>query len=155
MRIYVDADSCPVKDEVYRVAKRYGLEVTVVAGTWLRIPAEPWIRLEVAPDTGGLDAADDWIAARAGNDDVVITDDIILASRCLEQGSKVISTRGKPFAEDSIGDALANRDLMAHLREAGAVTGGPSGYTKSDRSAFLQQLDHAINATRRRPKPTT
>jgi uncharacterized protein YaiI (UPF0178 family) len=152
MRIYVDADSCPVKDEVYRVAKRYGLEVTLVAGTWLRTPPESWIRLEVVPDTGRLDAADDWIVERAGNSDVVITDDIILASRCLERGSKVISTRGKPFAAESIGDALANRDLMANLREVGAISGGPSGYTKADRSAFLQQLDNAVNALRRATK---
>ena len=152
MRIYVDADSCPVKDEVYRVAKRYGLEVTVVAGKWLRTPSEPWIRLEVVPDTGGLDAADDWIVECAGNTDVVVTDDIILASRCLRQGSKVISTRGKPFKAESIGDALANRDLMANLREVGAVSGGPSGFTKSDRSAFLQQLDNAVNALKRQTK---
>jgi uncharacterized protein YaiI (UPF0178 family) len=150
VRIYVDGDSCPVKDEVYRVAKRYALEVTVVAGTWLRAPPEPWIRLEVVPDTGGLDAADDWIVERVGGTDVVITDDVILASRCLERGSKVVSSRGKPFAASSIGDALANRELMAHLREVGAITGGPSGFTKADRSAFLQQLDNAVNALMRR-----
>jgi uncharacterized protein YaiI (UPF0178 family) len=154
MRIYIDADSCPVKDEVYRVAKRYGLEVTVVAGTWLRVPTEPWIGLEVMPDTGGLDAADDWIVERTGSSDVVITDDIILASRCLERGSKVMSTRGKPFEAASIGDALANRDLMANLREVGAVTGGPRGFTKADRSAFLQQLDNVVNALKRRTKST-
>lgn len=99
MRIYVDADACPVKDEVYRVAKRYGLEVTVVAGTWLRTPPEPWIRVEVVQDTGGLDAADDWIVERTGKSDIVITDDIVLASRCLERGSTVIGTRGKPFTD--------------------------------------------------------
>ena len=154
MRIYVDADSCPVKDEVYRVAKRYGLEVIVVAGTWLRTPLEPWIRLEVVPDTGGLDAADDWIVERTGNSDVVVTDDIILASRCLKQGSQVVSTRGKPFTAASIGDALASRDLMASLREVGAITGGPSGFTRSDRSTFLQQLDNAINVLKRRTEST-
>lgn len=150
MRIYVDADSCPVKDEVYRVAKRYGLAVTLVSGTWLRIPAEPWIDLEVIEHTGGLDAADDWIVEHSGSDDIVITEDIILASRCLEKGSRAISPRGKAFTPDSIGDALATRELMASLRESGSLTGGPSGFTKSDRSAFLQQLDRVVNALRRR-----
>ena len=150
MRIYVDADSCPVKDEVYRVAKRYGLAVTLVSGTWLRIPSEPWIDLEIVKDTGGLDAADDWIVAHAGGDDIVITEDIILASRCLEAGSRAISPRGKAFTAESIGDALANRQLMANLREMGSITGGPSGFTQSDRSAFLQQLDEVVNALKRR-----
>lgn len=154
MRIYVDADSCPVKDEVYRVAKRYDLEVTVVAGAWLRIPSEPSIHLEVVEETGGLDAADDWIVERAADGDIVITDDIILASKCLERGCTVISTRGKTFRADSIGDALANRELMASLREVGAITGGPSAFTKADRSRFLQQLDNAVNAQKRRTKPT-
>jgi uncharacterized protein len=153
MRIYVDADSCPVKDEVYRVAKRYGLEVTVVSGTWMRTPAEPWIALEVVEDTGALDAADDWIVQRAGAGDIVITDDIILASRCLGRGSRTISTRGKAFTPETIGDALANRELMANLREAGSIAGGPSGFTKSDRSTFLQQLDNTVNALKRLPKP--
>jgi len=150
MRIYVDADSCPVKDEVYRVAKRYDLEVTLVAATWLRTPLEPWIRMEVVKDTGGLDAADDWIADRIGIDDVVVTDDIILASRCLEKGSRALSPRGRAFTADSIGEALANRELMANLREVGAMTGGPAGFTKSDRSSFLQELDNTVNALKRR-----
>jgi len=149
MRIYVDADACPVKDEVYRVAKRYGLEVTLVAATWLRTPPESWIQMEVVEDTGGLDAADDWIVDRIGLDDVVVTDDIILASRCLEKGCKALSPRGRAFTAESIGDALANRELMANLREVGAITGGPAGFTKSDRSAFLQQLDNAVNALKR------
>ena len=150
MRIYVDADSCPVKDEVYRVAKRYGLEVTLVSASWLRVPAETWIHLEVVEDTGGLDAADDWIVQRTGPDDIVITDDIILASRCLQNGGSALSPRGRAFTPGSIGDALANRELMANLREAGAITGGPSGFTKSDRSSFLQQLDETVNAVKRR-----
>jgi uncharacterized protein YaiI (UPF0178 family) len=149
MRIYVDADSCPVKDEVYRVAKRYGLEVTLVSATWLRIPPESWIRLEVVKDTGGLDAADDWIVDRIGADDIVVTDDIILASRCLKKNCKALSPRGRAFTAESIGDALANRELMANLREVGAITGGPAGFAKSDRSAFLQQLDNAVNALKR------
>jgi uncharacterized protein YaiI (UPF0178 family) len=149
-RIYIDADSCPVKDEVYRVAKRYGLAVTLVSGTWLRVPTESWIDLEVVEDTGGLDAADDWIVEHAGSDDIVITEDIILASRCLEKRSRVISPRGKAFTPESIGDALATRELMASLRETGSVTGGPSGFAKSDRSAFLQELDKVVNALKRR-----
>jgi hypothetical protein len=149
MQIYVDADSCPVKDEVYRVAKRYGLEVTLVSGTWLRTPPETWIHVEVVTDTGGLDAADDWIVERTGRGDIVVTEDIILASRCLAQGSRVISTRGKAFTTESIGDALATRELMANLREAGAVAGGPAGFARADRSAFLQSLDNAVNASKR------
>ncbi len=152
MKIYVDADSCPVKDEVYRVAKRYELEVTLVSATWLRTPNEPWIHLEVVKETGELDVADDWIAERAGPEDIVVTDDIILASRCLENGASALSTRGKAFTPDSIGGALATRELMANLREAGEVTGGPSGFSKSDRSSFLQELDKTIHQVRRRAK---
>lgn len=140
-----------MKDEVYRVAKRHELEVTLVSATWLRLPAESWIDLEVVKDGGRLDAADDWIVERTGSDDIVITDDIELASRCLKKGSYALSTRGRAFTEESIGDALASRDLMANLREAGVITGGPKGFAKSDRSAFLQQLDNAIVALKRRP----
>lgn len=150
MRIYVDADSCPVKEEVYRVAKRYGLEVVLVAASWLRAPPEPWIRLEVVKDTGGLDAADDWIVEQVDPDSIVVTDDIVLASRCLTEGGRVLNTRGKVFSAESIGDALATRELMADLREAGAITGGPSGFTRSDRSRFLQELDRIVNELRRR-----
>jgi uncharacterized protein YaiI (UPF0178 family) len=149
MRIYVDADSCPVKDEVYRVAERYGLEVSLVSATWLRMPQESWIHLEVVKETGALDAADDWIAERAGADDIVVTDDIILASRCLKNGARALSTRGRAFTAESIGGALATRELMANLRDAGAITGGPSSFTKSDRSSFLQELDKAVNAVLR------
>jgi uncharacterized protein YaiI (UPF0178 family) len=149
MRIYVDADSCPVKDEIYRVAERYDLEVTLVSATWLRTPAVSWIHLEVVAETGELDVADDWIVEHVETDDIVVTDDIVLASRCLDEGGRVLSTRGKAFTPSTIGDALASRELMAHLREIGAVTGGPSGFTKSDRSNFLQELDQVINAVKR------
>jgi len=152
VQIYVDADSCPVKDEVYKVAKRYELEVTLVSATWLRTPNEPWIHLEVVKETGELDVADDWIVERIGEDDIAVTDDIILASRCLEKGSSVLNARGNEFTPDSIGGALANRELMAHLREIGADSGGPSGFTKSDRSSFLQEFDRVINAVKRRRK---
>jgi uncharacterized protein YaiI (UPF0178 family) len=154
MQIYIDADSCPVKDEIYRVAKRYGLEVTLVAAAWLRTPPEPWIHMEVVRDTGGLDAADDWIADRVGADDIVVTDDVVLASRCLQKDCGALSPRGRAFTAESIGDALANRELMSNLREAGAITGGPAGFTKSDRSAFLQQLDTMVNARKRRRSST-
>jgi len=149
VRIYVDADSCPVKEEVYRVAKRCGLEVTLVSATWLRVPAEPWIRVEVVQDTGGLDAADDWIVEHVETGDIVISDDIILASRCLQKGARALNPRGKVFTPDSIGEALATRELMAGLRETGAITGGPAGFTKSDRSNFLQQLDRVIHTVER------
>lgn len=149
MRIYVDADACPVKEETCRVAKRYDLPVTLVSGTWLRVPPEPWLDLEVVEDTGGLDAADDWIVERIEPKDIVITEDIILASRCLEKGARALSPRGRSFTPETIGDALANRELMASLRESGAITGGPAGFAKSDRSNFLQELDRVVHAIRR------
>jgi uncharacterized protein YaiI (UPF0178 family) len=138
-----------VKEEVYRVARRCGLEVTLVSATWLRVPAEPWIRVEVVQDTGGLDAADDWIVEHVETGDIVISDDIILASRCLRKGARALNPRGKVFTPDSIGEALATRELMAGLRETGAITGGPAGFIKSDRSNFLQQLDRVIHAVKR------
>jgi uncharacterized protein YaiI (UPF0178 family) len=149
MRIYVDADSCPVKDEVYRVAKRYAVEVTLVSAAWLRVPPEPWIHLEVVRETGGLDAADDWIVERLHPGDIVVSDDILLASRCLAGGAKALNSRGKELTQDSIGDAVAMRELMSNLREASAVTGGPSPMTKADRSRFLQQLDLIVSRGRR------
>lgn len=150
MRVYIDADACPVKDETYRVANRYDLEVTLVSGTWLRVPPEPWIDLQVVEDTGGLDAADDWIVERIEANDIVITEDIILASRCLEKGASALSPRGRSFTPGTIGDALATRELMANLREAGAITGGPAAFAKSDRSNFLQELDRIVNALKRK-----
>lgn len=150
MRIYVDADSCPVKEEIYRVAKRHDLDVVLVSATWLRVPPESWIHLEVVKETGELDVADDWIEERVGPGDVVVTDDIILASRCLEKGSSTLSTRGRRFTPASIGEALATRELMANLREAGAVTGGPAPFGKSDRSNFLQELENLLSALKRR-----
>jgi uncharacterized protein YaiI (UPF0178 family) len=149
LHILVDGDSCPVKEEVYRVAKRYDLQVTVVAASWMRVPNEPWIHLEVVKEEGQLDAADDWIVGRAEAGDIVVSEDIILASRCLEKGARVLNPRGRVFTPDSIGEALATRDLMADLRESGAITGGPSPFGKTDRSAFLQRLDEIINAVKR------
>lgn len=147
LHIFVDADACPVKQEVYRVAGRYGLEVTLVANSWMRVPPESWIALEVVGK--GLDAADDWIAEQVQLHDVVVTADIPLASRCLKGGARVISHIGKRFTEDNIGQSVAIRDLLAELREAGAMTGGPPPLKKRDRSRFLQQLDEVIQAIRR------
>jgi len=149
MRIFVDADSCPVKDEVYRVARRYALEVQVIAASWLRLPEDPLIKLEVVRDTGNLDAADDRIVERVTAGDVVISDDILLAARCLEKGAHPLTPRGREFTSDSIGEAVATRELMAGLRETGAVAGGPSPFTKSDRSQFLQRLDQIVNRVQR------
>jgi uncharacterized protein len=145
--IYIDADACPVKDEVYRVAGRYGLQVTLVANSRMRIPNEAWITLEVVD--GGFDAADNWIAEHVQPDDIVITADIPLASRCLKEGARVIGSSGKPFTESNIGQAVATRDLLSELRGAGEITGGPPPLEKSDRSRFLQKLDEAVQAIRR------
>ena len=146
-RIYIDADACPVKDEIYRVAARHGLPVSVVAGNFIRVPQDPLIERIAAGSAP--DAADDWIAARAGPHDIVITADIPLASRCVKTGAQVIAPTGKPFSEDSIGMTLAMRNLMHDLRSAGAVTGGPQPFTPRDRSAFLAALDQAIRRTQR------
>ena len=147
LHIFVDADACPVKQEVYRVARRYGLEVTLVANSWMRTPDERSVALEVVGDA--LDAADDWIVSHVQPHDIVITADILLASRCLQEGSRVIGPTGKPFTESNIGEAVATRDLLSQLREAGEMTGGPPPLTKRDRSRFLQQLDEAIQSIRR------
>ena len=147
LHIYIDADACPVKQEVYRVAERYGLEVTLVANSRMRIPDEEWITLEVVGS--GFDAADDWIAENAERGDVVITADIPLANRCLKKGARVLGSTGKPFTEDNIGQALATRNLMEELRGSGEMMGGPSPMTKRDRSRFLQKLDEVIQSIRR------
>lgn len=149
LKIFVDADSCPVKDEVYRVARRYELEVRVVSANWLRLPEDPLIQLDLVRETGNLDAADDRIVEQVVEGDIVISDDILLASRCLEKGAHPLTPRGREFTPESIGEAVATRELMAGLRETGAVTGGPSPFTKSDRSQFLQQLDQIVNRVQR------
>ncbi len=148
LHIYIDADACPVKQEVFRVAQRYGLQVTLVSNAWMRTPNDPRITLEVVED--GFDAADDWIVQQAQPEDIVITADILLAGRCLEKQARVIGTTGKPFTEDNIGQAIATRDLMEDLRHTGEITGGPPPLTQRDRSRFLQQLDNTIQAIRRK-----
>lgn len=147
LHIFVDADACPVKEEVYRVANRCGLQVTLVANSWLRVPNEDWILLEVVG--AGSDAADDWIVEHVRPHDIVITADILLASRCLKENARVIGTTGKSFTEDNIGSAVAFRDLMSGLRDAGELTGGPPPIQKRDRSRFLHQLDEVIQSIRR------
>jgi uncharacterized protein YaiI (UPF0178 family) len=148
-RIYIDADACPVKDEIYRVAARFGLPVSVVAGQFIRIPADPAIERIAAGS--GMDAADDWIAERAGKGDIVITSDVPLASRCVKAGAEVLAPNGKPFSEASIGMALAVRNLMTDLRSSGEVTGGPKSFSPRDRSAFLSALDQTIRRIQRAP----
>jgi len=147
LHIIVDADACPVKKEIYRVAGRYQLNVTLVTNAWMRVPNERWITLEVVGDR--FDAADDWIAGHVQAHDIVITADIPLASRCLEKGARVLGPTGKPFTEDNIGSAVATRELLAGLRAAGEITGGPPPLQKNDRSRFLQQLDNVIQSIRR------
>lgn len=147
LHIFVDADACPVKQEVYRVADRYRLNVTLVANAWMRVPNNAGIVLEVVKD--GFDAADDWIVEHVQPGDIVITADILLASRCIKKGARVIGPAGKPFTEDNIGMVVASRDLMMELRNAGEIFGGPPPLQKRDRSRFLQQLDTVIQSIRR------
>jgi uncharacterized protein YaiI (UPF0178 family) len=145
LTIYVDADACPVKDEVYRVARRYGVRVAVVANAPLRVPADPLVEMVVRP---GFGAADEWIAGQAGVGDVVVTADVPLAARCLARGARALDPKGRPFTDASIGAAVAMRDLMEGLRQGGAVTGGPAPMTPKDRSRFLSRLDEAVIAVR-------
>jgi uncharacterized protein YaiI (UPF0178 family) len=146
--IFIDADGCPVKQEVYRVAQRYGLHVTVVANARIRIPYGDSVDIVVVK--GQFDAVDDWIVEHVVVNDIVISGDIPLAARCLDKGALVIGPRGDMFTQDSIGEALANRALLAHLRELGTITGGPAPFANRDRSRFLQRLDETIQVLRRR-----
>ena len=146
-RLFIDADACPVKDEVYRVGARYGLHVFVVSNGWINTPREPWIE-QVVVDAGP-DVADDWIAERAGPGDVVITSDIPLAERCLKAGAQALKSNGQPFTPDSIGSALAGRRVGEHLRSMGVATSGPPPFGPKDRSAFLQALDQAVVRAKR------
>jgi hypothetical protein len=147
LNIYVDADACPVKEEVYKVARRYRLRVTLVANTSMRIPEEELFTLVVVPE--GIDVADDWIADRAGDGDIVITGDIPLAARCLAKGARVIGTTGNPFTDDNVGNALATREILSQLRVAGELTSGPPPFASRDRSRFLQSLDAAVQSIQR------
>lgn len=146
--IYVDADACPVKAEIYRVAERYKLKVFVVSNSYLNVPRDPRHELVVVSD--GFDAADNWIAERVGADDIVITADIPLADRSIKAGASVIGNTGVPFTPASIGMAMANRELLSNLRAMGEVTGGPKPMAQRDRSRFLSALDEAIQTIRRK-----
>ena len=145
--ILVDADGCPVKAEVYRVAQRYGLKVKLVSNQWMKTPDASWLELVVVED--GPNVADDWIVEHVSERDIVITGDIPLASRCLEKGASVLGLKGRPFTEDNIGGAVATRDLLTYLRDHGTRTGGPAPFDKRDRSRFLEQLDQMVQAIRR------
>jgi uncharacterized protein YaiI (UPF0178 family) len=146
--IYVDADACPVKAEIYRVAERYELKVFVVSNSYLNVPRDPRHELVVVSDS--FDAADNWIAERVGPDDIVVTADIPLADRSLKAGASVIGNTGLPFTPASIGMAMANRELLSNLRAMGEITGGPKPMAQRDRSRFLSALDEAIQKIRRR-----
>jgi uncharacterized protein YaiI (UPF0178 family) len=148
LRILVDADACPVKDEVYRVAWRHEVPVTIVSNSHLRVPDHALIDRVVVSD--GFDAADDWIAAAADEATIVVTADILLADRCLKAGATVLAPTGKPFTTSSIGAAIATRAIMADLRAGGDQIGGPPPFSKANRSAFLQALDTTIVRLRRR-----
>jgi len=140
--IYVDADACPVKQEIYKVAERHGLNVIVVANSFINVPRIPSIKLHMVGE--GLDVADDWIAEQATSRDIVITNDIPLADRVVKKGALAIAPNGKIFDANSMGMALATRNLMQDLREQGAVTGGPKPFSAQDRSKFLQALHEAV-----------
>jgi uncharacterized protein YaiI (UPF0178 family) len=145
--IYVDADSSPVKNETIRVAKRYGLKVYLVSNSRMKIPEEELVKMVVV--SGDMDAADDWIVEHITENDVAVSADIPMASRCLKKGARVLDPKGRVFTEESIGDALANRDIMTFLRDIGNMTGGSAPYDKRDRSRFLQRLDDLIQAALR------
>ena len=145
--LYIDADACPVKDEAVRVAERHGLEIHFVSNSWMRLPEGPLVRRVVVAD--GPDAADDWIAERAGAGDIVVTADIPLASRSLKAGARVVGPTGKPFTDANIGTALAMRELSRHLRETGESKGYNASFARADRSRFLEALEQAVQASRR------
>lgn len=147
IRILIDADACPVKDEIYKVAARYKVPVVVVSNSAMRIPRDPLVTRKIVSDA--FDAADDWIAEEATRGSVVITADILLADRCLKQGATVIAPTGKPFTEASIGGAIATRAIMADLRAGGDAIGGPPPFSKADRSRFLSSLDETLVRLRR------
>ena len=148
IHVFVDADACPVKNEVYRVAERYGLKVYVVANSFMNVPRSDLIERVIVNE--GPDVADDWIVERVGATDIVVTADIPLAGRCVKKGATVIGPTGKPFDDNSIGMALATRDLLAGLRSAGETTRGPPPLARQDISRFLSALDLAVTRLKRK-----
>lgn len=149
-KIYIDADGCPVKEEVYRVAERYKLSVLVVANKSLNLPLKPLLEMIVVP--GNFDAADDWIVEHSKAGDIVITIDVLLADRCIKKSVRVLGHKGDEFTEDNIGAAVANRELMQNLRHMGEITGGPAPMDKKARSKFLGTLDQIIQSLKREGK---
>jgi uncharacterized protein YaiI (UPF0178 family) len=147
IRIFIDADACPVKDEIYKVARRYRLQVYVVSNSFMMIPKDPLIERVIVD--AGPDVADDWIAEQSKAGDIVVTADIPLAARCLDNKALVLKSNGAPFTADSIGSALAGRAIGEHLRSMGEITRGPPPFGPADRSRFLQALDEAVNRGRR------
>lgn len=148
IKIYIDGDGCPVKEETYKVAIRYSIPVIVVANKAINVPLHPLISMQVVSQ--GPDEADNWIAENIQQNDICITADIPLADRCLKKSAKALNVRGEEFTEDMIGDAMATRELMKHLRELGEMKGGPPPFEKRDRSAFLGSLDRIIQAIKRK-----
>lgn len=144
LQIYIDADGCAVKNEVYKVALRFDLQVYVVANQELSIPYEGKVHMEVVPD--GPDVADDWIAEHVGKGDIVITTDLPLAGRCIKRGARVLGPKGDEFDENNIGELLATREIMTEIRQYGVTGGGPAPMSKKDRSVFLQKLDQVIHS---------
>jgi uncharacterized protein YaiI (UPF0178 family) len=147
-RIFVDADACPVKEEIFRVATRFGLRVLLVSNSPLRLPRNPLFQ-SVVVAKGQFDGADDWIVEQVTDRDIAVTADIPLAARCLEKGARALDAKGRVYSAESIGDALASRELMAHLRAMGEMGGGPAPFSARDRSTFLQRLDDLIQALKR------
>jgi uncharacterized protein YaiI (UPF0178 family) len=146
-KIYIDADGCPVRDEVYRVAERYQLSVILVANKALSLPLNKLLKMVVV--SGGFDAADDWIVENVQLHEIVITADILLADRCIKKGARVLNPKGEEMTEDNIGSAVANRELMQNLRQMGEIRGGPAPMDKKARSRFLSQLDQIIQSVKR------
>lgn len=147
LNIYIDADACPVKSEVYKVAERYKLIVYVVANQYMNVPLSVNIRMEVV--SGDFDAADDWVIEKSSAGDIVITSDLLLAARCIKNNARVVSSKGNELDENNIGDVLGGRDLAEHLRDLGESKTGPSAMTPADRSRFLSKLDQVIQSIKK------
>ncbi|MEK6553894.1 MAG: YaiI/YqxD family protein [Bdellovibrionota bacterium] len=150
IKIYIDADACPVKEETYKVAARYKIPVIVVANSYINIPMDPLITMQVVK--GGFDAADDWIVENTQARDIVITSDILLADRCVKKSVRVLGPKGNEFTEDNVGSAVANRELMQNLRHMGEMRGGPAPMDKKARSNYLAKLDQIIQSLKRGSK---
>ncbi len=146
MKIFIDADGCPVKEEVYRVAERYQLKVILVANKWMKLPPNHLLEMQVV--IGHFDAADDWIVEHSEINDIVVTTDILLADRCIKKQVRVLSAKGEEFTEDNIGSAVAMRELNQNLRHMGENRGGPAPMDKTARSRFLGKLDQIIQSIR-------